>query len=118
MVIRELVHPCDLLYPPMKSGDINRPTKASFDAIGLEDPHRYSAKAFHLRWPSGVKNSGGTLSVIMGTARWSGPAFRSYLSILQDEEACVKALIRSIDQGAIPPIVIGIQRDWFGNRLK
>ena len=46
-----------------------------------------------------IKRSGSTLAVILGSGGWTAAGFRAYLSLQEDEEAALKALLTSIENG-------------------
>ena len=53
-----------------------------------------------------IKRSGSTLAVILGSGGWTAAGFRAYLSLQEDEEAALKALLTSIENGGIPIAVM------------
>ena len=90
------------LFPTLLKRNMNRVLKASLASINIPDAELYTLKGFRRGCLMVIKRSGSTLAVILGSGGWRAAGFRAYLSLQEDEEANIKALLFNIERGYEP----------------
>ena len=87
------------LFPNLLKRNMNRVLKASLASIDIPDAELYTLKGFRRGCLMEIKRSGSTLAVILGAGGWRAAGFKAYLSLQEDEEANIRALLVDIDRG-------------------
>ena len=85
------------LFPSLLKKNVNRVLKGTMCSLQVEDAERYTLKGFRRGCIMEIKRSGSTLGVILGTGGWTAAGFRAYLSLQEDEESSIKALLKRVE---------------------